>query len=296
MDPAQPVAEAVAAEGGRILAVGSREEILSAFGRGSDLIDLGDAVVVPGFVDPHMHSNFSGIRHWVDVGPFTTSDLEQVRAKLRAAARGVTPGGWLQAKMLDPSLQPGRPLTRADLDELAGEVPVFILESNGHLAYANTRAFELAGVTADTADPPQGRFTRDGAGALTGRLEEPPAFQPFVEVMPSPTATDPPPPGEVPSCAEGGVLGVLPGIIGSLEALEAIKIILGQGDPLVGRLLQFDALDGEFRELRITKKQDCPVCGDNPTVTELIDYQQFCGVPAIEPSTVGVLSLNGSHI
>ncbi len=107
---------------------------------------------------------------------------------------------------------------------------------------------------------------------------------------------DPPPPGEVPSCAEGGVLGVLPGIIGSLEALEAIKIILGQGDPLVGRLLQFDALDGEFRELRITKKQDCPVCGDNPTVTELIDYQQFCGVPAIEPSTVGVLSLNGSHI
>jgi predicted amidohydrolase YtcJ len=190
MDPAQPVAEAVAAEGGRILAVGSREEILSAFGRGSDLIDLGDAVVVPGFVDPHMHSNFSGIRHWVDVGPFTTSDLEQVRAKLRAAARGVTPGGWLQAKMLDPSLQPGRPLTRADLDELAGEVPVFILESNGHLAYANTRAFELAGVTADTADPPQGRFTRDGAGALTGRLEEPPAFQPFVEVMPSPTATE----------------------------------------------------------------------------------------------------------
>ncbi|GAB4431655.1 MAG: hypothetical protein Kow0031_12780 [Anaerolineae bacterium] len=107
---------------------------------------------------------------------------------------------------------------------------------------------------------------------------------------------DPPPPGEVPSCAEGGVLGVLPGIIGSLEALEAIKLILGQGEPLVGRLLQFDALDGEFRELRITKKHNCPVCGDNPTVTELIDYQQFCGVPAFEPSTVGALSLNGSHI
>lgn len=107
---------------------------------------------------------------------------------------------------------------------------------------------------------------------------------------------DPPPPGEVPSCAEGGVLGVLPGIIGSLEALEAIKLILGQGEPLVGRLLQFDALDGEFRELRITRKHDCPVCGDHPTVTELIDYQQFCGVPAIEPSIVGALSVNGSHI
>jgi hypothetical protein len=75
---------------------------------------------------------------------------------------------------------------------------------------------------------------------------------------------------------------VLPGIIGSLEALEAIKLILEQGDPLVGRLLQFDALDGEFRELRITRNHNCPVCGDNPTVTELIDYQQFCGVPAIE--------------
>ena len=103
---------------------------------------------------------------------------------------------------------------------------------------------------------------------------------------------DPPPPGEVPSCAEGGVLGVLPGIVGSLEALEAIKIILGQGDLLAGRLLQFDALDGEFRELKITRKDDCPVCGDNPTVTELIDYQQFCGVPAIEPS---VVSINGSY-
>jgi adenylyltransferase/sulfurtransferase len=93
---------------------------------------------------------------------------------------------------------------------------------------------------------------------------------------------DPPPPGEVPSCAEGGVLGVLPGIIGSLEAVEAIKLILGQGDPLVGRLLQYDALDAEFRELRVAKNQDCPVCGENPTITELIDYHEFCGVPHAE--------------
>jgi molybdopterin/thiamine biosynthesis adenylyltransferase/rhodanese-related sulfurtransferase len=100
---------------------------------------------------------------------------------------------------------------------------------------------------------------------------------------------DPPPPGEVPSCAEGGVLGVLPGIIGSLEALEAIKLILGQGEPLVGRLLQFDALDGEFRELKIAKNKDCPVCGDTPSVTELIDYHQFCGVPGLE-----TISVNGN--
>lgn len=94
---------------------------------------------------------------------------------------------------------------------------------------------------------------------------------------------DPPPPGEVPSCAEGGVLGVLPGIIGSVQAVEAIKLILGVGDPLMGRLLLYDALDGEFREVKITKNEACPVCGEHPTVTELIDYQEFCGIPHAAP-------------
>jgi len=100
---------------------------------------------------------------------------------------------------------------------------------------------------------------------------------------------DPPPPGEVPSCAEGGVLGVLPGIVGSLEAVEAIKLILGQGESLVGRLLLYDALDAEFRELNIRKNPDCPVCSDHPTVTELIDYNEFCGLPSVEP----VVAANG---
>jgi adenylyltransferase/sulfurtransferase len=92
---------------------------------------------------------------------------------------------------------------------------------------------------------------------------------------------DPPPPGEVPSCAEGGVLGVLPGIIGGLEAVEAIKLILEQGDTLMGRLLLYDALDGEFREVKIPKNPDCPVCGARPTVTSLIDYEEFCGIPHV---------------
>ena len=89
---------------------------------------------------------------------------------------------------------------------------------------------------------------------------------------------EPPPPGLVPSCAEGGVLGVLPGIIGTIQATETIKLVLGKGEPLIGRFLIFDALRMKFRELKLRKDPDCPVCGTHPTVTALIDYEQFCGV------------------
>jgi sulfur-carrier protein adenylyltransferase/sulfurtransferase len=89
---------------------------------------------------------------------------------------------------------------------------------------------------------------------------------------------EPPPPGLVPSCAEGGVLGVLPGIIGVIQATEAIKLIVGIGEPLIGRFLIYDALKMRFRELKLRKDPECPVCGTNPTVTKLIDYEQFCGV------------------
>ncbi len=97
---------------------------------------------------------------------------------------------------------------------------------------------------------------------------------------------EPPPPGLVPSCAEGGVLGVLPGIIGSIQALETLKLILGRGDSLIGRLLLFDALKLQFRELQLAKDPDCPVCSAHPTVTELIDYEAFCGIGA-EPAYAG---------
>ncbi|HZZ37941.1 MAG TPA: molybdopterin-synthase adenylyltransferase MoeB [Acidobacteriaceae bacterium] len=89
---------------------------------------------------------------------------------------------------------------------------------------------------------------------------------------------EPPPPGLVPSCAEGGVLGILPGLVGVIQATEVIKLILGKGEPLVGRLLLVNSLDMRFRELKLRKNPDCPVCGAHPTVTELIDYQQFCGI------------------
>jgi len=89
---------------------------------------------------------------------------------------------------------------------------------------------------------------------------------------------EPPPPGLVPSCAEGGVLGILPGLVGMIQATEAIKLILGKGESLAGRLLLVDALNMKFRELKLRKNPECPVCGEHPTVTKLIDYQQFCGI------------------
>jgi molybdopterin/thiamine biosynthesis adenylyltransferase/rhodanese-related sulfurtransferase len=116
---------------------------------------------------------------------------------------------------------------------------------------------------------------------------------------------EPPPPGTVPSCAEGGVLGVLPGIIGTLQATEALKLILGVGQPLFGRLLLYDALEMSFDEVKLRKNPECPVCGEHPTVTELIDYVQFCGLDAAEmlepsweitPSELNRKLRNGSQV
>lgn len=99
---------------------------------------------------------------------------------------------------------------------------------------------------------------------------------------------EPPPPGLVPSCAEGGVLGILPGLIGLVQATETVKLILRKGEPLVGRLLLYDALAMRFRELKLRRNPECLACGDHPTITELIDYQQFCGVPGHEPEPVAI--------
>ena len=97
---------------------------------------------------------------------------------------------------------------------------------------------------------------------------------------------EPPDPGSVPSCAEGGVLGVLPGIIGTLQANEVLKLILGVGRPVIGRLLTFSAMDMEFRPFKIRRDKKCPICGENPSITAPIDYEQFCGVPILDPKSL----------
>ena len=109
---------------------------------------------------------------------------------------------------------------------------------------------------------------------------------------------EPPPPGLVPSCAEGGVLGVLPGIVGSIQAMETIKLILGAGEPLVGRLLLFDALAMRFRELKLRRNPDCPVCGEHPTLKKLIDYEEFCGIRGEEAPamTEGIQEISATEL
>ncbi len=108
---------------------------------------------------------------------------------------------------------------------------------------------------------------------------------------------EPPPPGEVPSCAEGGVLGILPGLIGCVQATECVKLLLGRGEPLVGRLLLYDALQMSFREFKVRRNPACPVCGDRPTLTRLIDYEQFCGVRGEEtPQRTGETMGAGGEI
>jgi sulfur-carrier protein adenylyltransferase/sulfurtransferase len=113
---------------------------------------------------------------------------------------------------------------------------------------------------------------------------------------------EPPPPGEVPSCAEGGVLGILPGLIGCIQATETVKLILGCGAPLVGRLLLYDALRMSFQEFKVRRNPKCPICGDKPTITQLIDYEQFCGMSGhgqaalVSQQTTGEITVEDLHI
>jgi sulfur-carrier protein adenylyltransferase/sulfurtransferase len=175
-----------------------------------------------------------------------------------------------------------------------------VVKYNTMLTSANAlEIFKDFDVIADGTDNFQTRYLVNDACVLTGKPNAYGSIFRF-EGQASVFATEegpcyrclypePPPPGLVPSCAEGGVLGILPGLVGVIQATEVIKLILGIGEPLAGRLLLVDALGMNFRTLKLRKNPDCPVCGTNPTVTELIDYDQFCGIS--KPTGTGPLEV-----
>jgi len=228
-------------------------------------------------------------------------------ASLYLAAAGVGTIGLIDFDVVDASnLQRqilfsihdvGRPKVEAARDRLQGINPSATIVTH-ETALKSSNALELFAdydVIVDGADNFPTRYLVNDACVLLGKPNAYGSIFRF-DGQASVFATkggpcyrclypEPPPPGLVPSCAEGGVLGVLPGIIGTIQATEAIKLIVGAGDSLIGRLLLFDALRMTFRTLKLKRDPECPVCGDHPTVKALIDYEQFCGITP--PSTNG---------
>ena len=200
----------------------------------------------------------------------------------------------LQRQVLYGSASVGRPKLEAARERLADLNPGVRIETHDQrLTSANAMEI-LAGydVVLDGADNFATRYLVNDACALLGKPNVHGSIFRFdgqVSVFDAARGPcyrclypDPPPPGLVPSCAEGGVLGVLPGVIGVIQGIEAIKLVLGLGDPLIGRLLLFDALAMRFRELALRKDPDCPLCGRAPSITALIDYDEFCGAGAAQ--------------
>jgi adenylyltransferase/sulfurtransferase len=204
----------------------------------------------------------------------------------------------LQRQIIHSTADVGRPKIDSAADKLKALNPhVNIVKHETMLTSAN--ALEIIkdyDIVADGTDNFPTRYLVNDACVLSGNKPNAYASIFRFEGQASVFATEegpcyrclypePPPPGLVPSCAEGGVLGILPGLLGVIQATEVIKLILGKGEPLIGRLLLVDSLNMKFRELKLRKNPDCPVCGTHPTVTKLIDYQQFCGiVPEEKPA------------
>jgi sulfur-carrier protein adenylyltransferase/sulfurtransferase len=207
----------------------------------------------------------------------------------------------LQRQIIHSTADVGRKKLDSAADKLKGINPFLDLKTFD-LRLDSTNALELFrefDIIADGTDNFPTRYLVNDACVITGKPNVYGSIFRF-EGQASIFATEggpcyrclypePPPPGLVPSCAEGGVLGILPGLVGVIQATEVIKLILGIGDPLIGRLLLIDALGMSFRQLKLRKNPDCPVCGKNPTITELIDYEQFCGIRGEEApvETVG---------
>ncbi len=184
-------AEAVAILGDKIIGVGKADDVQALSGTQTRIIDLQGRTLTPGLIDPHMHSTFVVLDDWIDVSPMATPSFAEVWTQLRAGAAKAKSGDWIRAKNFDPSITlDARPPTLAELDALAPDNPFFMIESNGHIAYANSFAMKLSGVTEATKDPSGARFVRDTNGKLSGRLEESAAQEPFIAKMPQPTAQE----------------------------------------------------------------------------------------------------------
>jgi predicted amidohydrolase YtcJ len=191
MSEGMPRAEALAIRGERILAVGRMQDVETQRGPGTRIVNMDGRTLLPGLIDPHMHFVFVLFDDWINVGPITTPNDQDVQTKLREAVQAAKPEDWIRAHQFDPSItKGGHAPTLAELDELAPDNPFFMLESNGHVAYVNTKALRVAGVTRDTPDPPAARFWRGPNGELTGRIEESPGFSPFMGKMPLPSAAE----------------------------------------------------------------------------------------------------------
>lgn len=191
MNDKAPRAEALAIRGDRILAVGGTADIEALSGPKTRIVDLKGRTLMPGFVEPHMHSTFVVMDDWINVSPIIVANFTDVWTRLREGVAKAKEGEWVRAQQFDPSITQGARIpSLADLDELAPNNPFFMQESNGHIAYANSVALKLVGITRDTADPSGARFVRDANGNLTGRLEEMAAQAPFIDKMPQPSATE----------------------------------------------------------------------------------------------------------
>jgi len=205
----------------------------------------------------------------------------------------------LQRQVLFGTSDVGRPKITAAADRLRNLNPDIQIDTyETHLSSENALdLFKDYDIIVDGTDNFPTRYLVNDASVLLGKPNVYGSifrFEGQITVFGAPGGPcyrclypEPPPPGLVPSCAEGGVLGVLPGIVGTIQAAETLKLIIGKGQPLIGRLLLFDALAMKFRELKLRKNPDCPVCGTHRTLTKLIDYAEFCGIRGEEaPSTV----------
>jgi molybdopterin/thiamine biosynthesis adenylyltransferase/rhodanese-related sulfurtransferase len=196
----------------------------------------------------------------------------------------------LQRQIIHRTEDVGHPKLDSAADKIKAMNPfVNIKKFNTHLSSDNAlEIFKEFDIIADGTDNFPTRYLTNDACVISGKPNVYASifrFEGQASVFGMPDGPcyrclypEPPPPGLVPSCAEGGVLGILPGLLGVIQATEVIKLILGSGDPLIGRLLLVDALGMKFRELKLRKNPDCPVCGKNPTIKKLIDYQEFCGI------------------